>query len=76
MGQRRTRICPATLAGDYDDRAYKQKYPSYFDKEIVGELHKRKYIEAVDENTAAFVNTTAALSEKRDAQKEAIKEIA
>lgn len=75
MGHVRTRICPANLAADYDDRAYKQKYPSYFDKEIKGALHKHKFIEAVDENTAAFVNTTAALSEKRNAQIEEIKKL-
>ena len=51
-------------------------YPSYFDKEIKGELHKYAYIEAADKNTAAFVNTTAALLEKREAQKEEIKKIA
>lgn len=76
MGSERVRICPANLVGNYDDRAYKQKYPSYFDKEIKGELHKHKYIEAADKNTAAFVNTTAALSEKRDAQREEIEKIA
>lgn len=72
----KTRLCPSNLAADYDDRAYKQKYPSYFDKIIRGELHKHKYIETTDKNTAAFVNETAALLEKREAQKGKIREVA
>lgn len=69
------RLYPSNLAGDYDDRAYKQKYPSYFDKYIRGELHKHKHIEASDKNTSAFVNTTVLLEEKRKAQEEAINKI-
>ena len=69
------RLYPSNLAVDYDDRAYKQKYASYFDKVIRGELHKHLYIEQKDENTAAFVNTTAALLEKREAQKDKIRKV-
>ncbi len=76
IGKDKTRICPSNLAANYDDRAYKQKYASYFDKVIRGELHTHKCIDASDENTAAFVNTTVALSEKREAQKDKIREIA
>lgn len=72
----KTRIIPSSLAGDYDDRAYREKYPSYFDKEIRGELHKYLHIEGVNEKTNQFVNVTDALLEKREAQREKIKRIA
>lgn len=72
----KNRLYPSNLAADYDDRAYKQMYASYFDKEIRGELHKRKYIEITDVNTWCFVNETDALLEKKQAQKERIREIA
>ena len=75
IGGVRTRWCPSCLIANYDDRAYKQKYPSYFDREIKGELHKAMHINALDENTAQFVNTTAALSEKWDAIKEEVEKI-
>lgn len=69
------RLVPSTLAGNYDDRAYKQKYASYFDKEIKGALHKYKFIDTSDENTAVFVNSTKSLLEKREAQKNRIVEL-
>lgn len=71
----RNRLYPSCLAADYDDRAYKAMYPSYFDKEIRGELHKRKYIDVSDKNTANFVNKTDALIEKREAQSDRIKKV-
>ena len=71
----KTRYYPSNLAGDYDDRAYKQKYPAYFDKVIRGELHKYKSIEHIDDNTSVFVNVTEALTEKREAQIEQIKSL-
>jgi hypothetical protein len=72
----KNRLYPSNLAADYDDRAYKQMYASYFDKQIRGELHKRKYIEVTDVNTWCFVNETDALLEKKQAQKERIREVA
>ncbi len=75
-GKVKTRWCPSILVADYDDRAYKQKYPSYYDKKIKGELHTVKHIDGLDKNTAAFVNTTASLLEKRAAIEEEIKKIA
>ncbi|MBR2448946.1 MAG: hypothetical protein IKB30_02365 [Clostridia bacterium] len=76
IGRVRTRWVPSTLVANYDDRAYKQKYPSYYDKTIKGELHTALHIDGADEKTDVFVNTTTALSEKRQAIQEEIKKIA
>ena len=75
IGRVKTRFVPSILVADYDDRAYKQKYPSYYDKEIKGELHKALHIDGSDESTDVFVNTTTALSEKRQAIQDEIKKI-
>lgn len=76
MGGVKSRWVPSTLICDYDDRAYKQKYPSYFDKSIRGELFKAKCIDGLDSRTEQYVNSTAALVEKRDAIESSIKKIA
>ena len=62
------RIVPSSLAARYDDRAYKQLYPSYFDKEIKGELHPALHIRGTDTKYGRqFVNTSKAIEEKRGA---------
>lgn len=62
------RIVPSSLAAKYDDRAYKQLYPSYFDKEIKGELHPALHIRGTDTKYGRqFVNTSKAIEEKRGA---------
>ena len=76
LGRKKARYVPSILIAKYDDRAYKQKYPSYYDKEIRGELHTVLHIDGADENTNVFVNETATLLEKREAIKEEIKKIA
>lgn len=76
IGGVKARWCAACLIAEYDDRAYKQKYPSYFDKEIRGELHKAKHIDGFDKNTAVFVSDTTALLEKRNVLEKEIEKIA
>ena len=76
MGGVKSRFVPANLICDYDDRAYKQKYPSYFDKTIKGELFKAKCIDGLDPRTEQYVNSTTALIEKRDAIESEVKKIA
>lgn len=61
----RVRYCPSNLVSDYDDRAYKEKYPSYFDREIEGELHSYKHIDGFSNEANQFVNSTPDLDEKR-----------
>ncbi len=75
MGRKKARYVPSILIAKYDDRAYKQKYPSYYDKQIRGELHKVLHIDGADEDTNVFVNETAILLEKRQAIREEIKKI-
>ena len=72
----KTRWVPSCLCADYDDRAYKELYASYFDKKIEGEVHKRKSIDGCLMDSYQFVNSTSALEEKRDAVREAFKKIA
>lgn len=62
----KVRYMPSRLIADYDDRAYKQLYPSYYDRRIVGELHSSKCINGKDVNSLTFVSKTSALTEKRD----------
>lgn len=75
LGRKKTRYVPSILIANYDDRAYKQKYPSYYDKEIRGELHKALHIDGADEKTNVFVSETAQLFEKREAIKDEIKKV-
>ena len=65
IGRTRVRFCPSNLVANYDDRAYKQLYPSYFDKKIEGELHQFAHIDGFSPSARNFVNTTAEVSEKR-----------
>ena len=65
IGRTRTRYCPSNLICNYDDRAYKQLYPSYFDKKIEGELHQFTHIDGFSPSARNFVNTTAEVTEKR-----------
>lgn len=68
------RIVPSALVARYDDRAYKQLYPSYFDKEIKGELHPALHIVGTDTKYGRqFVNTSKAIEEKREAIDDLIK---
>lgn len=76
IGGVRVRWCASNLIALYDDRAYKQKYPSYFDKEIRGDLHKALHIDGLDKKTAQYVNSTTALTEKWQAVEEEVKKIA
>lgn len=65
-GRYRIRYIPSNLIANYDDRAYKQLYPSYFDNKIEGELHKSMHIDGLDEKSLTFVSKTEALTEKRE----------
>ncbi len=68
IGGRGRRIVPASLIARYDDRAYKQMYPSYFDREICGELHEALHIVGTDTKYGRqFVNSSKAIDEKREA---------
>lgn len=68
------RIVPSSLVARYDDRAYKQLYPSYFDKAIKGELHPALHIVGTDTKYGRqFVNTSKAIEEKRGAIDDLVK---
>ena len=68
------RIVPSSLVAKYDERAYKQNYPSYFDKSIVGELHTALHIRGSETGySRQFVNSSKALDEKREATDEEIR---
>lgn len=76
VGYERMRYVPSTLAAKYDDRAYKQLYPSYYDKEIHAELHSGLCINGADElKIRQYVNSTSAVDEKREAIYEQVKKI-
>ena len=71
---RRRRFVPSSLVAEYDERAYKQDYPSYFDKTIDGELHESLHIRGTDTKySRQFVNSSKAIDEKREATDEEIK---
>lgn len=62
------RIVPSSLVARYDDRAYKQLYASYFDKDIQGDLHPAMHIVGTDiKYGRQFVNTSKTVDEKREA---------
>lgn len=68
------RIVPSSLVAKYDERAYKQNYPSYFDKSIIGELHGALHIRGSETGySRQFVNSSKALDEKREATDEEIR---
>lgn len=76
VGFERMRYVPSSLAAKYDDRAYKQLYPSYYDKEIHAELHSGLCINGADElKIRQYVNSTSAVDEKREAIYEQVKKI-
>lgn len=65
---------PSSLVAKYDERAYKQNYPSYFDKSIIGELHGALHIRGSETGySRQFVNSSKALDEKREATDEEIR---
>lgn len=66
--RRKIRYIPAKIVADYDDRSYKQAYPSYFDKEIHGNLHRKLHIDGKDVNyVRQYVSETKILVQKRNA---------
>ena len=60
---------------NYDHEAFKQLYPSFFDREIRGEVHESRTINGRQAESYQFVNDTALLAEKRGAQAENIEKI-
>ncbi len=77
LGKRKSRYVPSMLAALYDDRAYRELYPSYYDKEIKGELHPARHIIGTNKKYGRqFVNTSKGIDEKRDAVDGSIQEIA
>lgn len=77
LGKEKVRYAPSNLLAKYDDRAYKQLYASYFDKNIKGSVHKTLTIDGLDiEYGGQFVSETPLIAEKRDAVKKRIQKIA
>lgn len=77
LGNRRVRYIPSSLIANYDDRAYKQDYFSYFDKKITGEIHTSLHIRASDVKYARqYVSETPFIAQKRKAQQNNIEKIA
>lgn len=71
----RTRWTPNRGACDYNHEAFKPLYGSYYDAEIEGELFYDSSLDGRNEGNYEFVNTTDDLTEKREAQKEALKKL-
>ncbi len=61
----KVRYIPSKVIADYDDRAYRQDYAAYFDREICGDLFRRS--EADMNYKRQFVGETDILKEKRNA---------
>ena len=77
LGKNRVRYVASGINKYYNDRAYKQLYPSYFFKKIDGKTFDRLEIDGFDlEHATQFVSSTEQLNALRDALSEKIKEIA
>ena len=61
----KVRYIPSKVIASYDDRAYRQDYAAYYDKEICGELFKRDDADITYKRQ--FVGETDILAEKRKA---------
>ena len=71
----RTRWIPNRGACDYNHEGFKPLYGSYYDAEIEGELFLDSSLDGRNSGNYEFVNTTDALTEKREAQKELLKKL-
>lgn len=69
----KVRYVPSTVIVNYDDRAYRQDYAAYFDKEIHGELFKRADADIAYKRQ--FVGETDILKEKRAATDREIRKV-
>ena len=70
---RRVRYAPSNLLLQYDDRAFKEQYPAFYDKYIVGGLHERLFIPFVNGYGDQFVSgKTKAVAEKREQVRKAV----
>ena len=77
LGKNRIRYVASNINKYYDDRAYKQLYPSFFFKKIEGKTFTKLNIDGFDlENATQFVSSTEQLKALRTALSEKIKEIA
>ncbi len=77
LGKNRIRYVASGINRYYNDRAYKQLYPSFFFKKIEGKTFKKLTINGFDlENATQFVSSTEQLKALRTALSEKIKEIA
>lgn len=64
--RRRVRYQPSSTVCVYDDRSYRECYPSYYDKSIKGRLHRFLTIDGLDfEYSRQYVSTTDRLESKR-----------
>ena len=64
----KVRYIPAKIVADYDDRSYKQAYPSYYDKEIFGRLHQKLHIDGKNfDYVRNYVSESKTLNKKRQA---------
>lgn len=77
LGEKRVRYIPSSLICDYDERAYKALYFSYYDKTIRGELHHLLNISSNDiKYGRQYVSETPYVMKKRKAQQTKIEKIA
>ena len=77
LGKNRIRYVASNISKYYDDRAYKELYPSFLFKKIEGKPFKALTINGFDlERSTQFVSSTEQLKALRDALSEKIKEIA
>ena len=71
-GGSRVRLIPSKVIVWYDDTYFKSVYPSYYDKNIDGDLGRN---ESVYEYQKGFVSETPLIREKRDVIDEEIVKI-
>lgn len=77
LGKNRVRYVASAINRYYNDRSYKELYPSRFFEKIEGVPFESLVINGFDlENATQFVSTTERLKELRSALSEKIKEIA
>ena len=73
----RVRYVPSKLLAKYDDRAYKQLYPSYFDKTIKGSVHESLTIDGANVKYGGqFISGTPLTAEKREAVTSELEKVA
>ena len=77
VAKSKIRYVPAKLLAKYDDRAYKQLYPAYFDNKIKGTVHESLSISGANfKYGSQFISGTTLTAEKRAAIETEVKKLA